>query len=236
MQKGILYLIPAPLGDNPVQPVPEYAAGIARGLAHFVVERAKTARKVLKEMDYPLPMREAAMLELDDRTEETDLESFLSLLLKGHSIGLMSEAGCPGVADPGARAVGWAHRHGVRVVPLVGPSSILLALMASGLNGQSFCFHGYLPSNRGDLAHHLHKLERQSASQQQTQLFIETPYRNEALLEVALQSLSPSTRLCIAADLTLETEYIATRTIREWKATPPPALNKRPAIFLILAT
>lgn len=235
MQTGTLYLLPCPLGEDPVQPLPAQVAAIAGQLKYFVVEKAKTARKILKDLGYPHPLREAEMTELDDRTPEGELEAFLKVLLQGHSVGVLSEAGCPGVADPGARAVSWAHRHGIRVVPLVGPSSLLLALMASGLNGQSFCFHGYLPQNRGDLSHQLHKLERQSSALGQTQLFIETPYRNEAILETLLQTLHPATRLCIAADLTLATEYIATKTVKEWKAGPPPALNKRPAVFLFLA-
>jgi len=155
-------------------------------------------------------------------------------LLDGHSVGVLSEAGCPGVADPGARAVAWAHRHGVQVVPLVGPSSILLALMASGLNGQSFCFHGYLPRQKTDLAPRLRKLEQQSATQNQTQIFIETPYRNEALLETLLSALHPATQLCISADLTLPTEYIRTKSIGEWKGERPPSLHKRPAVYLVL--
>ncbi|MCB9282511.1 MAG: SAM-dependent methyltransferase [Lewinellaceae bacterium] len=233
MQYGTLYLIPTPLGEDPVQPIPDYVGKVVGELKHFVAERAKTARKALKDMGYPHPLREAEMIELNERTPEAELEDFLKLLLAGHSIGVLSEAGCPGVADPGARAVAWAHRNGVRVAPLVGPSSILLALMASGMNGQSFCFHGYLPQEKGALSQHLRKLEQQSAQQNQTQLFIETPYRNQALLEVAFQSLKPSTLFCIAADLTLPTEFIATKTIGEWKKRLPPELNKRPALFLI---
>ena len=235
MKTGTLYLIPTALGEAPVQPIPPFSAGIASELKHFVVERARTARRLLKDMGYPHPMREAEMVELNDQTPEGELEHFLQALLQGHSVGVLSEAGCPGVADPGARAVSWAHRHGIRVAPLIGPSSILLALMASGLNGQSFCFHGYLPQQKGDLTHRLHKLEQQSAAQRQTQIFMETPYRNEGFLQVAFQSLNPATRFCIAADLTLLNEYIATRTIGEWKQNPPPPLNKRPAIFLMLA-
>jgi 16S rRNA (cytidine1402-2'-O)-methyltransferase len=235
MQTGTLFLLPSPLGDDPAQPLPAQVAETAGRLKYFVVEKAKTARKILKDLGYPLPLREAEMIELDGRTPEGELEVFLKVLLQGHSVGVFSEAGCPGVADPGARAVSWAHRHGIRVAPLVGPSSLLLALMASGLNGQSFCFHGYLPQNRGDLSHQLHKLERQSSALGQTQLFIETPYRNEALLETLLQSLHPSTRLCVAADLTLPGEYISTKTVKEWKGGPPPPLSKRPAVFLFLA-
>ena len=234
MTPATLYLLPTPLGETPIQPVPEYAAAIARSLKYFVVEKAKTARQALKAMGYQnLP--EAEMIELNERTPEGELEEFLGVLLKGKSIGVLSEAGCPGVADPGAKAVAWAHRHGVKVAPLIGPSSILLALMASGMNGQSFCFHGYLPQQKGELAQRIRKLEQQSAAQRQTQLFIETPYRNEAILEVAFQTLSPSTLFCVAADLTLETEFIATKLIKDWKASPLPALNKRPAIFLFMA-
>ncbi|MBK6901344.1 MAG: SAM-dependent methyltransferase [Saprospirales bacterium] len=230
--RGTLYLLPTPLGENPFQPMPEHTAAVARGLKYFVAERAKTARQALKDMGYP-DIREAEMIELNERTEEQELEEFLAILMQGHSVGVMSEAGCPGVADPGARAVAWAHRHGVKVVPLIGPSSILLALMASGMNGQSFCFHGYLPQQKGELAQRLRKLEQQALTQRQTQLFIETPYRNDALLEVAFQTLGPSTRFCIAADLSLETEFIAAKTIKEWNAGVLPNLNKRPAIFLI---
>lgn len=233
MQKGTLYLLPTSLGENPEQPIPEHVGKVVGELTHFVAERAKTARKALKDMGYPHPLREAEMIELNERTPEGELEDFLKILLSGHSVGVLSEAGCPGVADPGARAVAWAHRNGIRVAPLVGPSSILLALMASGMNGQSFCFQGYLPQDKGDLSQHLRKLEQQSAQQNQTQLFIETPYRNQALLEVAFQVLNPQTLFCIAADLTLATEFIATKTIGEWKKSPPPDLNKRPALFLI---
>ena len=235
MQKGKLFLIPTPLGENPAQPIPEYVATVTHGLTYFVAERAKTARKALKDMDYPHPLREAEMIELNDRTPEGELEGFLQILHKGHSVGVLSEAGCPGVADPGARAVAWAHRNGIQVVPLVGPSSILLALMASGMNGQSFCFHGYLPQAKGELANQLRKLEQQSSQQHQTQLFIETPYRNQALLEVAFQSLHPNTLFCIAADITLPTEYIVTQSVGAWKKNPLPELHKRPAIFLLLS-
>lgn len=229
-----LYLIPTTLGEQSPPVIPDYAIQTAGRLKHFVVEKAKTARAALKAMSYPHPLQEAAMIELNERTEEGELEAFLKVLLEGHSVGVLSEAGCPGVADPGARAVAWAHRHGVPVVPLVGPSSILLALMASGLNGQSFCFHGYLPQQKTELAQRLRKLEQQSAAQNQTQIFIETPYRNEALLEILLTALRPTTQLCIAADLTLPSEFIRTKSAGEWKAQRPPSLHKRPAVFLFL--
>ncbi|MBK8490027.1 MAG: SAM-dependent methyltransferase [Saprospirales bacterium] len=235
MQKGKLFLIPTPLGEDPAQPIPDYVAKVAHQLTHFVAERAKTARKALKDMGYPHPLRETEMIELNERTPEGELEGFLQRLHNGHSVGVLSEAGCPGVADPGARAVAWAHRNGIQVVPLVGPSSILLALMASGMNGQSFCFHGYLPQGKGELANQLRKLELQSSQQHQTQLFIETPYRNQALLEVAFQSLNPNTLFCIAADITLPTEYIVTQSVGAWKKNPPPDLHKRPAIFLLFS-
>jgi 16S rRNA (cytidine1402-2'-O)-methyltransferase len=230
-----LYLIPTPLGEEAVQPIPDHVAKTVGQLKYFVAERAKTARAALKAMAYPHPLQEAEMIELNERTEQGELESFLQVMLDGHSVGVLSEAGCPGVADPGARAVAWAHRHGVQVVPLVGPSSILLSLMASGLNGQSFCFHGYLPQQKTDLAQRLRKLELQSAAQRQTQIFIETPYRNDAMLETLLSALHPSTQLCIAADLTLPTEFICTKNVAQWKTEKPPSLHKRPAIFLLFS-
>lgn len=232
-QKGRLYLIPATLGEGAVHTLPAYLIEILHGLTFFIAERAKTARHFIKETNPVKPFSELRFSELNKRTGPEALRPMLQPALDGHDMGLLSEAGCPGVADPGARIVQIAHELGVEVVPLVGPSSILLALMASGMNGQSFAFQGYLPPKRPELAKELKQLEQISGKLNQTQLFIETPYRNQAFIETALDSLRPDTLFGIAADLTLPTQYICTRPVAVWKQKSPPDLHKRPAIFLI---
>lgn len=233
--KGKLYLIPAPLGEGAEHTLPRYAIDILHRLEVFIAERAKTARHFIKRTDPVRPFDELLFFELNKHTPPEAVAGMLAPAETGRDTGLLSEAGCPGVADPGAVVVALAHRRGIEVVPLVGPSSLLLALMASGMNGQQFCFHGYLPAQKGQVGRELKKLEQLSARYRQTQLFIETPYRNNQLVEAALGSLGPATRLCIAVDLTLPSEYIRTQTIAEWQKAPPPDLNKRPAIFLIEA-
>ena len=233
MSKGKLYLIPTPLGENAVHTIPPYVIEQMHQLEFFIAERAKTARAFIKTTQPVKAFSELTFFELNKRTTQDEYRTFLQPAEKGNDIGLMSEAGCPGVADPGARMVQMAHQKGIEVVPFVGPSSILLALMGSGMNGQSFCFNGYLPAKRPDLAKKFKHIEQLSRRQKQTQIFMETPYRNEGMLEEAFKALAPDTRLCIAADISLDTQYIMTRRIKEWRKVTLPKLHKRPAIFLI---
>jgi 16S rRNA (cytidine1402-2'-O)-methyltransferase len=230
---GTLYLIPIGLGsDDPGALLPPAALGVLSRLTRFIVENPKSARRFLKSAGYPHPLREAGMATLDEHTAAAELPQLIAPLLAGEDCGLMSEAGSPAVADPGADLVRLAHEAGVRVVPLVGPSAILLALMASGLNGQRFEFHGYLPVDAGQRALRLRELEERAARAGATQIFIETPYRNDAVLQAALDHCRGDTLLCIAVDLTLPTETIATRTVAAWKKNRP-SLNRRPAVFLL---
>ncbi len=228
-----LYLIPCPLGPDSLHTLPEMVGTQIRELEVFIVERAKTARHFIKAMQPRLPISELEIFELDKHDPQAAQQAFQAAVKTGKDIGVLSEAGCPGVADPGALVVKYAHQKGMQVVPLVGPSSILLALMASGLNGQNFAFRGYLPAKKPELANALKRLETTARKQGQTQLFIEAPYRNRGVLETAFQQLNPNTQFCIAADLTLPTEYIKTQSIKEWKKAELPELHKRPAIFLI---
>ena len=230
-KKGKLYLIPTTLGDDALHTIPTYVVHEIQRIEIYIGERAKTARRFLKAAGIGKALSSITVHELDKHNPVNGISEFLQPALEGYDIGLLSEAGCPGVADPGAEVVSLAHRKGIDVVPLVGPSSILLALMASGMNGQSFTFHGYLPPKVGDRTHALRKLEQKAP--RTTSIFIETPYRNQQMIETVLKTLHPQTRFCIAADLTLETEYIATKTIAAWQKTSIPNLHKRPAIFLI---
>ena len=232
--KGALYLIPVALGgDNPSSLLSPSTLDIARNLRTFVVENAKSARHFLKKIGHPLPLQEIHLHVLDEHTAERDVPTLLAPLLAGQDCGLMSEAGCPAVADPGATLVRLAHESGVRVVPLVGPSAILLALMASGMDGQRFTFHGYLPAESVQRARRLKELD--SRSTHETQIFIETPYRNAAMLNSLLENCRENTLLCIAADLTLPAESVATRSVGEWKK-KPPALDRRLVVFLLFRT
>ena len=231
--KGKIYLIPTPLGDDALHTIPPYVVEIIHGLDTFIVERAKTARHFIKATSPPYPLSSVTIFEIDEHAQSIDFQEIIKILNTGKSIGVMSEAGCPGVADPGANVVDWAHKNGFEVMPLVGPSSILLALMGSGFNGQSFQFHGYLSAKRGEIGKDLKRLEDVAKRSKQTQIFIETPYRNKALIETALSILQPNTKFCIAADLTTPPQYVVTKTIAEWKKTDIPDLHKRPAIFLI---
>lgn len=229
LSAGKLYLIPVGLGgEDDGSLLPEATRDVARRLRTFVVENPKSARRFLQAIGHPLPLRQIDMHVLDEHTR--DVEPLLQLLSSGADCGLMSEAGCPAVADPGATLVRRAHAEGITVVPLVGPSSVLLALMASGLDGQRFAFHGYLPADQAGRARRLKEIEAQAASA--TQIFIETPYRNTALLRSILDECRGDTLLCIAADLTLPTATVATRAIAEWKKKPPD-LDRRPAVFLL---
>jgi len=234
--KGQLYLIPTPLGDGIIEPLPEYLIQQVHQIDVFIVERGKTARQFLKEIKTPIRLQEMTFFELNKRTDPADIQSFLEPAIReGKNIGLMSEAGCPGVADPGAVVVQLAHKLGIKVNPLVGPSSVLLALMASGMNGQQFAFHGYLPIKSPGGKETPKKFERLSAKQNQTQIFIETPYRNDGFIEDALSVLQPQTLFCIAADITLPSQYISTHPVKTWQKKDIPKLHKRPAIFLLLA-
>ncbi|MCD5361773.1 SAM-dependent methyltransferase [Chromobacterium aquaticum] len=231
---GTLFLIPAPLGDESIAWLPESERAKVLHLTHFVVEAEKTARKHLKALGINTPIRELAMSTLNEHTAATDVAALLQPLLDGHDLGLISEAGCPAVADPGAQLVALAHERGIRVEPLIGPSSILLALMASGANGQCFAFHGYLPVDAADKAKIVKELELRSRQRNETQVFIETPYRNNALLQQLRDTLSPATRLAVACDLTLPSQTIVSRRVKDWSKDAPD-LHKRPAIFIIHA-
>lgn len=236
MSPGTLYLIPVPLG--PVAPATGLTAEVLtaiRPLTHFVVENAKSARAFLKAAGTDLPLQDLKLEELNEHTRHEALDALLTPLRNGQDVGLLSEAGCPAVADPGANLVALAQKEGIRVVPFVGPSSLLLSLMASGLNGQRFAFHGYLPAKEVDRSKALRELEQESRKKQQTQLFIETPYRNRQMFDALLATCQPNTRLCIATDLTLPGESIRTRSIQAWKKQTPPDIERRPTVFLLLA-
>lgn len=234
MAAGTLYLIPTTLGESPLSLIiPEQVRKIAAGLSIFVAENPKTARQYLKLLEPVTPLQDMQIFTLDKHTRPEQLEQFIQPALSGQDIGLVSEAGCPAVADPGALLVRLAHKKGIKVVPLVGPSSILLALMASGMNGQAFAFHGYIPIQKAERCKKLVELERESASRDQTQVFIEAPYRNQPLLEDIVQTCEPGTELCVATDLTLATEKIETRTIAAWRKGGLPDIHKKPTIFLL---
>lgn len=233
---GTLYLIPVPLGPTPPQDsLPPNVLATIRPLKHFVVEQAKTARAFLKAAGTEIPLQELLLEELNEHTKPTELDRLLAPLREGHDVGLLSEAGCPAVADPGANLVALAQQANIRVVPLIGPSSLLLALMASGLNGQRFAFQGYLPAKEPERSKTLRDLESESRKRQQTQLFIETPYRNNAMFDAILQTCQANTRLTVATDLTLPGESVITRTIQQWKKQTPPEIERRPTVFLLLA-
>lgn len=228
-----LYLIPTTLGETSIDKVlPAEVLRVVKGLRHFVVEDIRTARRHLRKMVPEIVIDDLEFMELNEHSQRMGLEMLLEPIARGLDVGILSEAGCPGIADPGADLVRIAHEKGVKVVPLVGPSSILLALMASGMNGQNFAFLGYLPVKPPERHHAIRETERNSARTGQTQIFIETPYRNTKLIEDLLVVCHPHTRLCIAADLTLESEFVVTKTIAEWKKSVPD-INKRPAIFLL---
>ena len=247
---GTLYLIPNTLGQTEdqqanllAQIIPDTVQKMTAELTYFVAENAKTTRAYLKLLSqhHPLskPMQELHITELNVNTPAQALDALLTPLQQGHDVGLISEAGVPAVADPGANLVRLAHQHHITVRPLVGPSSLLLALMASGLNGQSFAFHGYLPTDAGSRAKRIKDLEDRSRKEQQTQLLIETPYRNTAMLEALATNCQPQTLICVATDLTLETETIQTSSAAEWKkrlqASQAPDFHKKPTVFLFLS-
>ena len=231
-----LYLIPVTLGNTPIEQVlPAYNKQVICNIRHFIVEEVRTARRFLKQVDRDINIDELTFYPMGKHADAASFSKYLDALRNGEDMGVISEAGCPAVADPGADVVAIAQREGLKVVPLVGPSSILLAVMGSGFNGQSFAFHGYLPIAPTDRAKRLKQLESRSAAEHQTQLFIETPYRNHKIIADILSACNPRTRLCIASGLTTEKEYICSKTVKDWKQAPPPDLNKIPTIVAIYA-
>lgn len=237
MKTGTLFLIPSNLSDpfTPAQILPTTVIATAIRLNHYVAENARTARAFLKGIGVERPLAQISIQQLNSQTRADTLTQMIAPLLAGHDVGLVSEAGAPGVADPGALLVALAHQHGITVVPLVGPSSILLGLMASGLNGQTFAFHGYLPQDKAARADVIVALERESRQRNMTQLFIETPYRNQALYADLLATLAPSTQLCVARDLTGNHEYVRTSRVADWRI-QTLVIEKLPTLFLFLAS
>ncbi len=230
---GVLYLLPTGLGEHSLDStLPAASREISHRITHFIAENPKSARAFLKLAGYPRPINAASISVLDKDTPASSIPALLAPLLAGVDVALVSEAGCPAVADPGAQLVRAAHESGIPVVPLVGPSAILLALMASGLNGQNFAFHGYLPIEKTRRAWHLRDLEQRSRRDDATQIFIETPYRNDAMLQAVLAEASPQTLLCVATDITQPGEQIITRSIADWRKNIPE-LGKRPSVFLL---
>lgn len=232
---GKLYLIPTVIApDTHDQVLPVGVKAITNTLKYFLAENVRTARRFLSALGIERPIHELQFEVLDKRTTEEEMGKLLAPVRHGEDVGIMSEAGCPGVADPGALAVAYAHRHDVEVVPLVGPSSFLLALMGSGFSGQSFIFHGYLPIDKGKRIKAIKRLEKQSHELQQTQIFMETPYRNNQLLEALLKNCHTNTRLCIASNLSGNNEILKTKTVHAWKSKKPD-LHKVPTVFLLSA-
>ena len=234
-KKGKLYLIPSPLGENdPSEVIPGPVLKSLEGFRTFVVEEVRTARRYLSRAGLKGRIESLEFHELNEHTDQATIEGYLKLFDDGNDVALISEAGLPAVADPGAQLVALAHRHGIEVVPQVGPSSLMLALMASGLNGQSFAFCGYIPAKTEERRSRLRTLEKVSAQLKQTQIIIETPYRNDSLFSDILYVCNGSTRVCIAADITLPEAFIKTRKISEWKK-EKLVIGKRPCVFLILS-
>ena len=234
-EKGKLYLIPSPLGENdPSEVIPLPVLKSLEGFRTFVVEEVRTARRYLSKAGLKGKIDGLEFFELNEHTEASTVESYLKLFNDGNDVALISEAGLPAVADPGAQLVALAHRHGIEVIPAVGPSSLMMSLMASGLNGQSFAFCGYIPAKTDERKSKLKLLEKVSGQLKQTQIIIETPYRNDSLFKDMLSTCSPSTRLCIAANITMPDAYIKTKTIAQWKK-EVITIGKRPCVFLILA-
>ena len=235
MTKPCIYLIPNLLGDNcsPERVLPMHNSSVIESINNFAVENLKDARRFLVKLGLKPKIDSSTFYSLDKKTSLADLAELTAKIKSGESVGIISDAGCPGVADPGALLVKWAHDNKIDVVPLIGPSSILLALMASGFSGQSFVFHGYLDRESNKRTQQFRKMESNARQFNQSQLFMETPYRNLAVLEDVLKTLNPSTHFCIAANISLPNEYIRTKTIQEWRKIQLPNLQKQPAIFLI---
>jgi len=233
-ENGNLYLIPTTLGENePLEVLPILVKKVVEEVDFFIVENEKSARKFIKKITPRKSQPSLKIFILDKYTTETEAKTYLDACLKGYNIGLLSEAGVPAIADPGANIVIQAHQENIRVIPLVGPSSIILAMMSSGLNGQNFAFNGYLPIDSLERKKAIKDLEKLSKIKNQSQIFIETPYRNEKLFNDLIRSLTPSTLLCIAVEITLSSEFIRTLTVENWKKTKKPDLQKRPCIFII---
>lgn len=232
--EAALYLIPVTLGDTPLERVlPSYNRTVVLGIRHFIVEEVRTARRFLKQVERSIDIDALTFYPMGKHADAALFARYLEPLRRGEPVGVISEAGCPAVVDPGADVVAVAQREGLKVVPLVGPSSILLAVMASGFNGQSFAFHGYLPIEPTARAKALKRLESQAVNENQTQLFIETPYRNARMMADIMRACRPQTRLCVAAGLTTPQEYIRTLTVKQWRETKMPELAKVPAIFVL---
>ncbi|HIZ06010.1 MAG TPA: SAM-dependent methyltransferase [Candidatus Phocaeicola gallistercoris] len=228
-----LYLLPVTLGDTSIEKViPAYNREIISSIRHFIVEDVRSARRFLKKVDKDIEIEELSFYPLNKHTSPEEVADYLQPLLQGHAMGVISEAGCPAIADPGADVVAIAQRKNLKVIPLVGPSSIILSVMGSGFNGQSFAFHGYLPIEQAERTKRIKELEQRVYAECQTQLFIETPYRNQRMLEDILKICKPQTKLCIAANITCEEEFIKTKSIAEWRKHLPD-LSKKPCIFLI---
>lgn len=232
--ENALYLIPVPLGETPVeQVIPAYNAEIIKNISIFIVENVRSARRFLKKINRNINIDNIEFYELNEHTKLNSIGNYLDPLKDGKPMGVISEAGCPAVADPGADIVALAQKQNLKVIPLVGPSSLLMAVMASGFSGQSFSFNGYLPAKTQEREQKLKQLEQRCYRENQTQFFIETPYRNAQMIESILKTCRPETKLCIAAGITTPEEYIKTKTVASWKKTQIPALNTIPAVFLI---
>jgi 16S rRNA (cytidine1402-2'-O)-methyltransferase len=235
MNKGTLYLIPTVISEEAsLDVIPTHVRSVLPAIQHFLVEEPRTARRFLSSLKIYSSIEALQFFVLNKDTKPNELPEMFAPLFNGKDVGILSESGCPGVADPGSLAVNYAHRFGVRVKPLVGPSSILLSLMASGLNGQKFCFHGYLPIDSKEAGVAIREHEKISRSEQQTQMFIETPYRNNSVFQNLLKNLKASTELCVALDITGSSEFIETKTVEKWRSQTIELL-KKPAIFLFLA-
>ena len=234
-ERGKLFLIPSPLGDNePSEVIPSYVIDIVRGLDRFVVEEVRTARRYLSRAGLKGHIEDLEFITLNEHTSIDEVERMSVLFDDGKDVGLISEAGLPAVADPGAALVALCHRIGVEVIPLVGPSSLMMALMGSGLNGQSFAFCGYLPAKSEDRRNAIRAIEKCSSSKKQTQIFIETPYRNDSMFSDLIRNCAPATRICIAANITMPDQFIRTMTVAQWKK-ENITIGKRPCVFLLLA-
>ena len=226
-------MVPCPIIENGISSLPPATLEVLHSLDHFIVERARTARRFIKESGHPKPIAELEIFELDKYGKVEGLKPFILKVKEGISIGIISEAGCPGVADPGADIAAIAHREGITVSPCVGPSSILLALMSSGMSGQSFCFNGYLSNKKPELIKQLRDLESKAHKQKQTQIFMDAPYRNEFLLSTCKEALRANTLLCVAVDISADSECIMTKKVSEWNASEFKSFHKRPAIVMI---
>ncbi len=231
---GSIYLIPNTLGDCDLGHVlPSYNREVILSIKHFIVEEVRTARRFLKKVDSSINIDELTFYTLNNHTAPAEVASYLLPAKSGFDMGVISEAGCPAIADPGADIASLAQENGIRVVPLVGPSSILLGLMASGFNGQSFAFVGYLPIKANERDQRIRQLEKRAHVERQSQIFIETPYRNNKMFENILAVCQPGTKLCVACDITLESEFIRTKSVAQWKSSQRPDLDKRPCIFIL---